>query len=298
VFVILSLTVGLVSRADLAIIEALVRAELVGLRTGDSYGELRLTQESAPEPTPRTVETTPLVSIVVNNFNYARFLSQSIESALAQTHPRTEVVVVDDASSDDSPDIIRAYGSRVIPILLEKNVGQGAAVNVGFAASHGDIIIFLDADDYLYPDASSRVVSSWAPGISKLQYRLHLVDSSGETIDLYPAPEVRFDSGDVVPLLLRAGRYETTVTSGNAFARGSLENVLPMPEAEFRIGADGYLVTVTPFESAVTRHLGGNRCSTIQRSSISSAKGSSPRSSARSEAARKLRSTCAAPPRT
>jgi glycosyltransferase involved in cell wall biosynthesis len=59
-----------------------------------------------------------LVSIVVNNFNYARYLAQTIDSALSQTHPFTEVVVVDDASADDSRSVIRRYGDRIIPVLL------------------------------------------------------------------------------------------------------------------------------------------------------------------------------------
>jgi hypothetical protein len=188
----------------------------------------------------------PIVSIVINNFNYARYLSQSIDSALSQTHPFTEVVVVDDASADDSRSLIRAYGDRVIPILLDENGGQGAAMNAGFRASRGEIVIFLDSDDYLYPQAAERVVSAWRPGISKLQYRLHLVDRERKKIDLYPAPEIQFDSGDVVPLLLAAGRYETTVTSGNAFSRAALEKMFPIPQDEFRIAADGYLVTLVP----------------------------------------------------
>jgi len=68
---------------------------------------------------------------------------------------------------------------------------------------------------------------------------------------VYPPPEVRFDSGDVVPLLLATGRYQTTVTSGNAFARSALERILPMPEGDFRISADGYLVTLAPFHGPV-----------------------------------------------
>jgi hypothetical protein len=188
----------------------------------------------------------PLVSIVINNYNYARYLSQSIDSALSQTHPFTEVVVVDDASADDSCSVIRRYGDRIIPVLLEQNGGQGAAINAGFRASRGEIVIFLDSDDYLYSQAVERVVSAWTPGISKVQYRLHLVDGAGGKIDLFPAPEIRFDSGDVVPLLLAAGRYETTVTSGNAFSRAALEKLLPIPQEEFRIAADGYLVTLAP----------------------------------------------------
>lgn len=190
--------------------------------------------------------TSPLVSIIINNFNYARYLPQCIESALAQTHARTEVVVVDDASTDGSRAVIARYDRRIIPVLPERNGGQAAAMNAGFRESRGEIVVFLDSDDYLYPRAVERVVSGWKPGISKLHYRLDLVDREGQRLDLLPAPEVRFDDGDVVPLLLSAGRYETTVTSGNAFSRAALERVLPIPEVEFRISADGYLVTVAP----------------------------------------------------
>ena len=194
---------------------------------------------------------TPLVSVVITNYNYARFLPQSIQSALSQTHPATEVVVVDDASVDNSREVIRDFGGRIVPVLRERNGGHGAAFNAGFSASHGEIVVFLDADDYLYPGAVARVLSAWAPGISKVQFRLDLVDVTGRKLDLYPAPEVMFDSGDVVPRMLAYGRYETAVTSGNAFPRGMLEKILPVPEAEFPMGAEAYLVTLAPFEGPV-----------------------------------------------
>ncbi len=193
----------------------------------------------------------PLVSVVVNNFNYARYLRQSVDSALAQRYPRVEVVVVDDASSDGSREVIRSYGSRVVAVLQERNGGQAAAINAGVRASRGDLVMMLDADDYLYPDAAERAVAAFGPGIAKVQYRLDLVDADGAKLDVYPRPEVRFDDGDVVPRLLAMGRYETTVTSGNAFGREVLERILPVPEDEFRISADGYLVSVAPFHGAV-----------------------------------------------
>jgi len=187
----------------------------------------------------------PLVSIVVNNYNYGRYLGRSIESALAQTYPRMEVVAVDDASTDGSREVIRRY-PRVVPVFKAENGGQGSALNAGFLASHGDIVIFLDADDYLEPDAVAQVVAAWRPGTAKVQYRLAMVDGSGRTIDLFPPRDMRFESGDVVPLLLRRGRYQTAVMSGNAFAREVLQHIFPIPEAEFRISADGYLVTLAP----------------------------------------------------
>lgn len=186
-------------------------------------------------------------SIVITNYNYGRFLTRCIDSALAQSYPDTEIVVVDDASLDDSREIIRSYGRHVVPVLQERNSGQGAAFNVGFRACRGDVVLFLDADDWLYPQAVARVVAALSAGVAQVQFRLHLVDGEGRQIDLLPPPEVKFDDGDVIPLLLARGRYENTVTSGNAFARTTLLSILPVPEPEFRISADGYLVTVAPF---------------------------------------------------
>lgn len=204
----------------------------------------------------------PLVSIVIDNFNYARFLSTSIDSALAQTHPRIEVIVVDDCSTDNSRAVVAGYGDQVVPVLKTVNEGHGAAFNTGFAASNGGIVLFLDSDDYLYPDAAAAIVRAMRPGTAQVQFRLDLVDVDGRHLDLYPAAEVGFDSGDVTPRLLATGRYSTTVTSGLAFARDALKSVLPMPAEEFRQGGDGYLAAVVPFYgrvASIEQALGGYR---------------------------------------
>lgn len=192
----------------------------------------------------------PRVSIVIDNFNYGRFLPQAIDSALNQTYSNTEVIVVDDGSSDRSQEIIKSYENTIIPIFKE-NGGQASALNSGFAASQGEIIMLLDADDYLVPHAAERVVSAWKPGTVQVQSRLQLVDANGNHIDIYPKPEIPFDSGEVWHLLLEKGRYRTTITSGLSFSRTALARVLPIPEAEFRISADGYLVTIVPFYGRV-----------------------------------------------
>src|SRR5438874_11517777 len=71
----------------------------------------------------------PLASIVISSYNYGRFLKDCIDSALNQTYPETEVIVVDDASSDDSREIIGSYANRIKPILREKNEGGRATYN-------------------------------------------------------------------------------------------------------------------------------------------------------------------------
>jgi len=194
---------------------------------------------------------TPLVSIIINNYNYGQFIGQAIDSALDQTYPAVEVIVVDDESSDNSIEVIQGYGDRIIPVL-KKNGGQGSAMNAGFQASNGDIIFFLDADDYFYPNTVEQVVAQWTDSTVQTQYRLDIVDAEGAFIEVYPLPEIPFDSGEVWKLLLDQGRYRTSVTTGTCFHRSVLAQILPIPEADFRISADGYLVAVAPFFGTVS----------------------------------------------
>jgi glycosyltransferase involved in cell wall biosynthesis len=191
-----------------------------------------------------------LVSIVVNNYNYAQFLHLAIDSALHQTYSQIEVIVVDDGSTDQSRRIIKTYGNKIKPVLKE-NGGQASALNAGFAISRGQILIFLDADDYLLPPAVEQVVQIWQPALAKVQYRLKVVDACGNRQGVHPPQERPMNSGDVWPLLLKQGRYSTPVTSGNAFNRSVLDKIFPIPESEFRIAADGYLVNLVPFYGAI-----------------------------------------------
>jgi cellulose synthase/poly-beta-1,6-N-acetylglucosamine synthase-like glycosyltransferase len=101
--------------------------------------------------------TLPLASIIIDNYNYGRLLKDAIDSALAQTYRNTEVIVVDDGSTDNSREIIAGYGDRIIPVLKE-NGGQASALNAGFAVSQGDVILFLDADDVLLPTAAENAM--------------------------------------------------------------------------------------------------------------------------------------------
>ena len=99
----------------------------------------------------------PLVSILINNYNYGRFIGKAIDSALSQTYKNIEVVIVDDGSTDDSQDIIASYGDRIVSIFKE-NGGQCSSYNVGFANTKGEIICFLDSDDIFLPEKVAEVV--------------------------------------------------------------------------------------------------------------------------------------------
>ena len=98
----------------------------------------------------------PTISVLITNFNYARFLPQAIDSVLAQTVPPHQVVVVDDGSTDDSLAVLRKRYSSTVEVLAKPNGGQGSAFNAGFARCEGDVICLLDADD-------TGVPASWPP---------------------------------------------------------------------------------------------------------------------------------------
>ncbi len=193
----------------------------------------------------------PLVSIIINNYNYERFISDAIDSALSQSYPNTEVIVVDDCSTDKSRDVINSYGDRIIPIFHQQNGKQAAAFNSGFARSQGDIIIFLDSDDYLFPNAIERIIAVWKPNLAKVHYRLQVVDSNKQPLGYsYPQGTKPLASGEVWRTLLKVGGYPGTPTSGNAINRKALAEVFPISD-EYKLTADDYLSTLIPFYGEV-----------------------------------------------
>ena len=189
------------------------------------------------------------VDVVVNNFNYARFLGAAVDSALAQTHPAVRVIVVDDGSTDDSPELIRSYGNRIVPVLKE-NGGQASALNAGFARCAADVVVFLDSDDVLAPDAAALVAEAFGarPGIAKVQYRMEIIDEEGRASGVVkPAPHLPMPTGDVRLAELRFP-FDLTwlATSGNAFSAAVLRRIFPIPENDFARCPDWYLVHLAP----------------------------------------------------
>src|SRR5437016_13950669 len=93
-----------------------------------------------------------LASIIVNNYNYGRFLREAVDSALNPTYRHTEVIVVDDGSTDGSPEIIASYRARIVPVLKQHG-GQNSALNAGLSASRGQLTLLLDSGDAPPPSA-------------------------------------------------------------------------------------------------------------------------------------------------
>jgi glycosyltransferase involved in cell wall biosynthesis len=195
----------------------------------------------------------PLISIIVNNYNYDTFLPEAIESALGQSYPYVEVIVVDDGSADRSQSIITSYGDRVTPVF-KKNGGQASACNAGFAKSHGDVVVLLDADDVLLPHAARSIAPLFSSeAVAKVHWPLvEILRDGRKTGNLVPSTALQ--DGDLRDRLIQEGPHGVVSpqTSGNAWARAFLERVLPMPEGAFRLLADAYLFTLAPLFGRVT----------------------------------------------
>lgn len=95
---------------------------------------------------------TPLASILIPAYNAERTIADTVQSALAQTWPRKEVIIVDDDSRDQTLSIARTFASRDVSVVTKCNAGAAAARNHAFGLSQGDYIQWLDADDLLAPD--------------------------------------------------------------------------------------------------------------------------------------------------
>ena len=193
-----------------------------------------------------------MVSIVISSFNYEQFLAQAIDSALSQTWPGVEVIVVDDGSTDGSRAIIARYGAHV-QAILKTNGGQGSALNAGFARSRGNVVLFLDSDDVLLPHAVEQAVSAMAdPTVVKVHWPVAEIGETGAPTGRI-VPHMPLDRGDLRDLVMAEGpyAYHRPPTSGNAWSRALLERILPMPEPSFRTCPDLYLAALAPLYGRV-----------------------------------------------
>lgn len=188
----------------------------------------------------------PRVSVVIDNYNYGRFLREALDSVLSQGLPEweLEVIVADDGSTDDSRAILAEYAPRVKALLQERQ-GQATAFNVGIRAAKGDIVCLLDSDDAWLPGKLAAVLKAFEdPKVGCVQHYLHDTDAK-----LAPLPRrmpvwpERYRLGDFLE-----GRTRFTATSGLSFRREILLKCLPLPKNIFYY-LDDYLTIRSMFFS-------------------------------------------------
>lgn len=126
-----------------------------------------------------------LVSIITPSFNQAAFLEQTMRSVLEQEYPRIEYLVVDGASTDNSVDIIKKYESKLAWWVSEKDSGQADAINKGFARATGEVIAWLNSDDYYLAGAVGAAVKIFEehPEVVLVYGNMLAVDEDGKTFN-------------------------------------------------------------------------------------------------------------------
>ncbi len=134
-----------------------------------------------------------LVSVIIPTFNGARFLAQTIESALAQTYPNLEVLVVDDGSTDETPAVAASYGPRV-RYVHQANAGTAAARNRGILEARGEFIALLDHDDLWEPRKLERQLPVFATdpliGVVFARIEFFRTETGEVTAQYFPGPEL------------------------------------------------------------------------------------------------------------
>lgn len=188
----------------------------------------------------------PTISVLINNYNYGRFVARAVSSSLAQAGVDAEVIVVDDGSSDHSRSVLEDCRGRA-RIILQENQGQAAAINAGVKVSRGEILCFLDADDWWAPGKLAAVAEAFQsdPQVVLAYHRLQpvLID---ERPTLKPIPRTLCSGNLSRRLMKSAGWWPFPMTSAIAVRRSAWQTVGDIPE-NFRISADAWLAGIYPF---------------------------------------------------
>lgn len=172
-----------------------------------------------------------LVSIITPVYNGARFVSETIESVLAQTYPQWEMIVVDDGSKDESAEIVRRYAERDhrITLLQQPNGGSASARNNGIRHAHGQYIALLDADDLWEPQFLTSQLALMREKDAVLVYASHKrIDANSKEIlrRWMASKEVTYDELLITNHIgTLSGLYDTS-RFGKIYLREELNSIL------------------------------------------------------------------------
>lgn len=186
----------------------------------------------------------PAVSVLIDNFNYGRFLGAALDSVLAQSYPVREIVIADDGSTDDSCQVAQRYAARYgnIRLVRKANGGQASAFNAAFANSTGEIVCLLDSDDVWSPRKIARVVEIFSamPEVEWVRHKLRFADESLAPLAVV-VPEYRGSRALGNDRYAHLEKTVTFSTTALALGRKLAKRLFPIPEKAFGRAPDLYL---------------------------------------------------------
>lgn len=126
----------------------------------------------------------PRISIITPSYNQGNFIEETIQSVLSQNYPNLEYIIIDGGSTDNTVEIIKKYESKITYWVSERDRGQTHAINKGLARATGDIIAYLNSDDYYLPDTLFKVANYFRqhPETDLLHGRCRYVNEQNEKI--------------------------------------------------------------------------------------------------------------------
>lgn len=175
----------------------------------------------------------PLASVIVPSYNHARYLEETLDSVLAQTYRPLEVIVVDDASTDETPTVLAAYASRVRTVRLECNSGGPARPrNVAVQLARGHYLCMFDSDDLMHPEKLARQIDFLEryPDLPLVFSDFENFRADGHTERFLQTGHEDFEQMSKV--LLGAGEYR--IFSPDAFDTLIADNFIGFPGVVFR----------------------------------------------------------------
>jgi glycosyltransferase involved in cell wall biosynthesis len=207
----------------------------------------------------RPLPAEPIVSILVSNYNYGRYIGTAIESALDQTYTNIELIICDDGSTDDSVQVIEEYERKDtrLHLIRKANGGQASGFNAAFAASRGQIIALLDSDDLFLPHKVERIVADFQahPDSGFGVHRVIRVSADLRRQGVWPM-SAPLPSGWYGSRLLQDGGILPYMppTSGLSLHRDVAERIFPLPLSEPLVRCPDQLITrLAPLITNVTR---------------------------------------------
>ncbi|HTE24071.1 glycosyltransferase family 2 protein [Flavitalea sp.] len=180
----------------------------------------------------------PKISIITPSYNQGRYIEQTITSVLTQNYPNLEYIIIDGGSSDETIEIIKRYQHQLTYWVSEKDNGQGDAINKGLRKASGDIVAWLNSDDWYEKDALITVGNCWLKNqpfdVFQGEARFYFEDDEGKNF------VTTYNEGATLERLLKYWSYDKDCNppQPSVFIRRSLFEQLGLLDTHFHYAMD------------------------------------------------------------